>query len=245
MNKGGVTADGKELVKVLPTGNIQISKEMMAEEKALIEDAFLVNLFQLALNLKDLPQMTATQVIEITNQKGILLAPTVGNQEEDLGHMIDRELDVAMAIGAFRNYPMPPRLREANGAYSIVYTSPLSKAAALAKCLRLHARCGILQGTHQHHAGSSHLDWADLDVAMPEMPTSAALRPRGQQAMSRSRRNGSAAPKRCKSSSRSKPHQRKRLLQKAAAVQFKAGMTSPAQAPAQGGPPLAQQVQGA
>jgi len=29
-------------------------------EKALIEDAFLVNLFQLALNLKDLPQMTAT-----------------------------------------------------------------------------------------------------------------------------------------------------------------------------------------
>src|SRR5258706_10349314 len=169
LNKGGMSADGKPLIGTIPVGNVQISKEMMAEEKALIEDAFLVNLFQLALNLKDLPQMTATQVIEITNQKGILLAPTVGNQEDDLGHMIERELDVAMAIGAFRNYPMPPRLKEAKGSYKVVYTSPLSKAARAQNAAGFMRAVEFSKELINITQDPSHLDWADLDVAMPEM----------------------------------------------------------------------------
>ena len=40
------------------------------------------------------PQMTATEVIERTNEKGILLAPTIGRQQSEyLGPMIERELD--------------------------------------------------------------------------------------------------------------------------------------------------------
>ena len=47
----------------------------MDEERSLINDAFLVSLFQI---LTETPNMSATEVIERTNEKGILLAPTVG-----------------------------------------------------------------------------------------------------------------------------------------------------------------------
>lgn len=124
MNKGGMTADGKRLVDILPTGDIATNEKMMDMEKGLINDAFLVSLFQI---LTETPQMTATEVIERTHEKGILLAPTVGRQQSEyLGPMIDRELDVLAAQNKLP--PMPPRLAEAAGSYKVVYTSPLSKA---------------------------------------------------------------------------------------------------------------------
>ena len=124
LNKGGMTADGKPLVGTLPVGQIQITKEMMAEERQLINDAFLVSLFQI---LTETPQMSATEVIERVNEKGMLLAPTVGRQESEyLGPMIHRELDCLAHMGMLP--PMPPRLREAGGAYQVIYTSPLSRA---------------------------------------------------------------------------------------------------------------------
>lgn len=124
LNKGGMTADGKMLVGVLPSGTIQITKEMMLEERNLINDAFLVTLFQI---LTESPQMTATEVIERTNEKGILLAPTLGRQQSEyLGPLIHRELDV---LSRQRKLPpMPPRLKEAQGEYDVVYTSPLARA---------------------------------------------------------------------------------------------------------------------
>ena len=123
MNPGGVNSDGKPLVHMLPTGEIQISKEMMQEEKSLINDAFLVTLFQI---LTESPQMTATEVIERTTEKGILLAPTIGRQQSEyLGPKIDRELDLMAQLGVLD--PMPPALKEAGGAYNVVYTSPTSR----------------------------------------------------------------------------------------------------------------------
>jgi hypothetical protein len=124
MNKGGVTPDGKLLVQPLPVGNIQVSEKMMEHEQALINDAFLVTLFQI---LTETPQMTATEVIERTNEKGILLAPTIGRQQSEyLGPLIDRELDVLAAQNLLP--PMPPRLREARGEYEVRYESPLARA---------------------------------------------------------------------------------------------------------------------
>lgn len=127
VNKGGVNSDGRALIQVLPTGDIQITKEMMDTEKALIDDMFLVTLFQI---LTETPSMTATEVIERTNEKGILLAPTVGRQQSEyLGPLIDRELNLLASFGPqFGLPPMPPLLREARGDYSVVYTSPLARA---------------------------------------------------------------------------------------------------------------------
>ena len=123
-NPGFMNADGKPLVAPLQFGNIQITKEMMAEEKALINDAFLVSLFQI---LTESPQMTATEVIERINEKGILIAPTLSRQEsERFGPEIHRSLDLLSQQGLLM--PMPPRLKEARGEYDVVYTSPLAKA---------------------------------------------------------------------------------------------------------------------
>lgn len=126
VNKGGMSPEGKMLIGAVPFGQLQVTKEMMDVEGGLINDAFLVSLFQI---LVESPQMTATEVVERINEKGILLAPTVGRQHgEYIGPMTHRELDI---LSSQRKLPpMPPLLREANAfghGYDILYTSPLAK----------------------------------------------------------------------------------------------------------------------
>lgn len=124
LNKGGMSEDGKPLVGVLPSGNIQVTKEMMDEERALIEGAFLTDLFKVLLG--DPKIFTATQIVEMMSQRGILIAPTVGRQQSEyLGPMIDRELDVLSAARLLP--PMPGILREAKGEYHVAYSSPLAR----------------------------------------------------------------------------------------------------------------------
>lgn len=124
INSGGVTADGRPLVHALPVGNIQIGEKMLDDERKVINDAFLINIFQI---LTETPTMTATEVLERTREKGILLAPTVGRQQSEyLGPMIERELDLLSRQGILP--PMPPELLEAKGEYRIEYDSPLSRA---------------------------------------------------------------------------------------------------------------------
>jgi hypothetical protein len=129
-NKGGVNQDGQPLVHALPTGDIQISKEMMGEERSIIDDVFLVSLFKV---LTENPNMTATQVIELVNEKGMLVAPTLGRQHSEyVGGMVPREMGLAAHMtsnGVPVLDPMPPRLREAMGHYEITDTSPLARAA--------------------------------------------------------------------------------------------------------------------
>lgn len=121
---GGMTADGRPLVGTLPVGQISVGHEMMAMEKEIINDAFLVSLFQI---LVETPQMTATEVVERTREKGILLAPTIGQQNVTLGQQIEREIDVLAAQGI--GPEMPPILREAAGEYKIEFDSPLTRMA--------------------------------------------------------------------------------------------------------------------
>lgn len=124
MNVGGVSSEGRELVKTLPIGRVDIGRDLMEDERNVIKDSFLVSIFQI---LTENPQMTATEVMERTKEKGILLAPTVGRQHtEKLGPQIERELDLAAKIGLLP--PMPMALVEAQGDYRIEYDSPISRA---------------------------------------------------------------------------------------------------------------------
>lgn len=240
LNKGGVTADGKELIKVLPTGNIQISKEMMAEEKSLINDAFFVTLFQI---LTETPTMTATEVIERTNEKGILLAPTVGNQQSGyLGPLIERELDVAMAIGELD--PMPPRLREAHGAYEIVYSSPLSRAMRAQEAAGFVRTVETVKELVSITGDAGLLDPFDFDAAIPAI---AEIQSVPESWMADSEQIQAKRQNRAQAMQKQQQIQEapaKAALAKAAAAQAKAGML-PAQSPAQPGAPLPQQLQGA
>ncbi len=165
INTGGVSADGKLLVHALPTGNIAAGKEMMEEERNLINDAFLVTLFQI---LVDTPQMTATEVMERTREKGILLAPTIGRQQSEyLGPLIDREIDLLSRQGLLP--PMPGLLREAKGDYRLEYDSPLSRAQRAEEAsglMRTVESALAIVNVTQDPAPLDHFDW---DVIIPEV----------------------------------------------------------------------------
>ena len=165
LNAGGVTADGRPLVHALPVGDLSIVKEMMEQKRAVINDSFLVTLFQI---LIDTPQMTATEVLERAREKGALLSPTMGRQQsEALGPQILRELDVLFAQGLLP--PLPPALIEAGGEFDIEYDSPLSRAqkAERASGFMRTMEMGI---QHATATGSPEaLDWLDIDAAIPDI----------------------------------------------------------------------------
>jgi hypothetical protein len=222
-NKGGVTADGKPLVHTLPVGDIQISLEMMQEERSIIDDVFLVSLFKV---LSEHPNMTATQVIELVNEKGMLVAPTLGRQHtEYVGGLVERELDLLSDMGMLER--MPPRLREAMGAYEVVDTSPLSLAA------RAGEAAGFLRTVEQVRElvnitqDPSLLDPFDFDTATPEIarinntperwmadPDAVAAKRRGRAAQQAAAAQVQAA-------------QAQAALMSAAAKQHAAGMLTP------------------
>lgn len=163
INPGGVSADGRLLVHALPTGNVQAGKELMDDERKLINDTFLVNLFQI---LTENPTMTATEVMERTREKGILLAPTLGRQQSEyLGPLIDRELDILSRQGLLP--PMPPMLLQAKGEYKIVYDAPITrtqKAEWASGALRtIESLMQVAQAT----SNPSLLDYINWDVAAP------------------------------------------------------------------------------
>jgi len=165
LNAGGVNRDGRPLIHALPTGNLVVGDKMMELERAHINDAFLVTLFQI---LTDRPQATATEVIELTREKGVLLSPTMGRQQSEyLGPCIDRELDVLAQQRLLP--PMPPALREAGGKYKVRYDSPLSRAqraeeaSGFLRMLELSLKIAV------EAQRPDALDWADFDEAMPAM----------------------------------------------------------------------------
>jgi hypothetical protein len=71
--------------------------------------------------------MTATEVLQRAQEKGALLAPTVGRQQsETLGPLVERELAILQRQNLLP--PLPDIMIEANGEFEIEYTSPLSRA---------------------------------------------------------------------------------------------------------------------
>ena len=163
MNPGGVSADGKLLVHTLPTGDIAISEKMMEEERNIINDGFLVTLFQI---LVKTPQMSATEVIERANEKGILLAPTIGRQQDEyISPMTDRELDLLMYMRLLP--PMPARLQEAQGHYHIVYDNPISRLARAGRSSGFMRVVEMAKEVVAVTQDPSPLDRLDFDTALP------------------------------------------------------------------------------
>lgn len=71
--------------------------------------------------------MTATEVLERAQEKGMLLGPLMGRQQSEfLGPIIEREIDILAERGELPE--MPDALIEAGGEYKIEYESPLARA---------------------------------------------------------------------------------------------------------------------
>lgn len=178
INSGGVNKDGRPLVHTLPTGNIVAGDKMMELERAHIQDAFLTTLFQI---LTDRPQATATEVIELVREKGVLLSPTMGRQQSEyLGPCIDRELDVLSSQLLLP--PMPPALREAGGRYKVRYDSPLSRAQRAEEASGFLRMLEISLKVAVEAQRPEAMDWANFDVAMPELADIHAVPTRWQNA---------------------------------------------------------------
>lgn len=166
LNKGGWSPDGHPLVGVLPHGDINISDKMMDEERTLINGAFLVDLFKVLLD--DPKIYSATQVVEMMSQRGILIAPAIGRQQSEyLGDMIPRELDVMQE--QFMLPPMPPRLREAQGEYKITYTSPLARDQRAQEVAGFTRTLNLANEIAQTTGDPAIFDNFDMDVALPEI----------------------------------------------------------------------------
>ena len=125
LNYGGVNAAGQQLIHPLQTNSdLGIAEYMIKDRRQLINDAFLVSLFQI---LVDTPSMTATEAMYRQQEKGGLLAPAMGRQQSEmLSPMIERELDILANAGVLP--PMPEILAQNGGLFDISYISPLNKA---------------------------------------------------------------------------------------------------------------------
>jgi hypothetical protein len=124
LNYGGVDEQGNQRVIPMKTGsNLPIVMEMSEQKRGVINDAFYITLFQI---LVENPRMTATEALIRAQEKGQLLAPTVGRQESEfIGPMVERELDILAAADILP--PMPESLLDRGGGFKIVHTSPLSR----------------------------------------------------------------------------------------------------------------------
>lgn len=119
---GGLDSQGKETLKPFLSGaRLDITEGMLEKEREIINEAFLVPLFQ-ALEERP-PNMTATEVLERAKEKAQMLAPAIGRQQAELiGPQIAREVGILVRQGFVS--PPPEALLEAEGEYEIEYVSP-------------------------------------------------------------------------------------------------------------------------
>ena len=162
---GGVSADGRPLVTTLPVGNPVIGKDLMDDEREVINDIFLITLFKI---LVDDKVRSATEVIERTREKGILLNPTFGRQQSEyLGPMIDIEIDTLSRQGLLP--PMPQILVEAKGEYETQYDSPLSRAARAEEAAGAMRTVETAITIYNVTQDPAVLDTFDFDTMIPEL----------------------------------------------------------------------------
>lgn len=164
-NPGGVNKEGRELLKVLPTGDFRIGEALLQSEQADIEDSFFVTLFRM---LRDTPQATATEIIEEAAEKAALLSPTMGRlQGEFLGPTISREIDLMAEMGELPE--MPPELKEAEGEYEVVYTSPMAKSLYSEEISGFARSVEMATNVANATQDPSALDHFNFDEAIPEI----------------------------------------------------------------------------
>ncbi|QAZ38439.1 phage head-tail adapter protein [Methylibium sp. Pch-M] len=188
MNYGGLTSSGEPLVKPLVTGGkVELGLDMMEREREIINDSFLVTLFQI---LVETPSMTATEVMERAQEKAALLAPVIGRQQSEfLGSIIDREIDILANAGQLPE--MPPELIEAQGEYAIEYTSPMTRAMRASDGVAIVRTVEALLPIAQVNPGV--LDVLDMEAAARELcdingvPTNVVRSPEDVQALKEGR----------------------------------------------------------
>lgn len=169
INPGGISEDGRLLVQPLPTGSVEFGEKQMDQSRQVINDAFLVSLFQSL--VVDAPMKTAAQVYEEIREKGILVAPTIGRQNSEyLAPLIEREIDILNQQGALP--PMPKLLASAQGQYKITFKSPITRLQEAEYTAGAMRTIQMLLEYATAAQDSSVLDILDMDTAGPDIARS-------------------------------------------------------------------------
>ena len=159
VNYGYLGADGQERVKSLrPEGDPRFGLELQDQRRQAINNAFLVNLFQVL--VENTKRMTATEVMQLVQEKGALLGPLGSRlRTEFLAPMIEREIDILFNAGAVSVNDIPPELAEAGGEIDFEYDSPLTRA------MRAEEGVGILRTLEFVGQAATQVAAADQDRA--------------------------------------------------------------------------------
>lgn len=159
LNFGGLDESGAPAVRALETNRrLDIGLDFLRSRQLVINDAFLVTLFQI---LVEQPQMTATEVLQRANEKGVLLAPTMGRlQEEMLGPCIAREIDALSRVPGVLPDP-PEEIVLSGGLVDVEYASPLAKSMQAGGALGIVRLLEVLMPLAQ-------VDPGVLDIINPE-----------------------------------------------------------------------------
>lgn len=103
-------------------GNVNVANDMVIESRTTINTIFFADQLNLAQN----PNMTATEVLQRTEDKLRLLGPVLGRtQTELLGPMIDRVFGLMFRGGAFLP---PPEILSQGAEIRAEYVSPIARA---------------------------------------------------------------------------------------------------------------------
>jgi hypothetical protein len=106
---------------LMTNANIPISLEMMEDLRNRIRAIFFIDQLQLARG----PEMTATEVMQRTEERMRLMGPILGRmQEEALDTVISRVFEVLEVQGKFPE--APESVKQAD--YSVEYVSPIARA---------------------------------------------------------------------------------------------------------------------
>ena len=130
--------NSKNDIDVFPTGSPGIGLEYMESLHKRIREAFFVDQLQ----LHEGPQMTATEVMQRTEEKLRLMGPLLGRiQTELLGPMIKRVYGLLYRADKFP--PLPEALSDQP--VKIVYTSPIARAQEQVEANGLMRAFGVME----------------------------------------------------------------------------------------------------
>lgn len=154
LNFARFLADGSDPIRPLRTGgDIQLGLQMEEQIRKAIRDAFFVD----QLMLSEGPQMTATEVLQRTEEKQRLLSPVLGRQAaEFLRPLIKRVFGI---MSRARILPPPPAALE--GRIDVEFISPIAKSQNLVRALGINRMFEATQGLLE--ARPELLDVVDTD----------------------------------------------------------------------------------
>lgn len=161
---GAVDAQGNQLVKPLVTGaRPDLGMAAIEESRRTVNSAFLIDLFQI---LVETPNMTATEVMARTQEKGILMAPVANRiQTEYLSNMIERELGILERQGMLPE--IPGILLEAGAEYSVAYEAPVNKAQRSEEAMAINEILATAERMAAYNPAV--MDKIDSEVALEEL----------------------------------------------------------------------------